>query len=195
MIKVKLVWIAFVIVVVGCSVNSSKQDKLELIVAVVEPDRIRFAGKGAGAGMMLMSSMGPMGIAIGVAIDEGIGKDIDENARSLDFDMREIFSAALQQQWQRAAQKSVSKNFDNTMSVTIERYGFITQAGENDPVAPQLHVTLGERTLKFPEDFASRSTIPTAPLAKVKTDAQLVRSLYEQASAIVSESLIISQTE
>ena len=44
------------------------------------PDRISFQGKGAGAGMALMSSMGPIGIAIGVAIDEGIAKDIRETA-------------------------------------------------------------------------------------------------------------------
>ena len=42
-----------------------------------EDNRIRFKGKGASAGMMLMSSMGPTGIAIGVAIDEGIAKKIN----------------------------------------------------------------------------------------------------------------------
>lgn len=39
-------------------------------------ERFEFSGKGAGAGMMMAGSMGAMGIAIGVAIDVGIAKDI-----------------------------------------------------------------------------------------------------------------------
>lgn len=63
---------------IGCA--SIGQSTSKLSFSVNEEDaRVGFEGKGAAAGMMLMSSMGPMGIAIGVAIDEGIAKKINES--------------------------------------------------------------------------------------------------------------------
>ncbi len=52
------------------------QKEMSYAIMLAEPHVIRFEGKGAAAGVMMSSSMGPMGIAIGVAIDEGIAKDI-----------------------------------------------------------------------------------------------------------------------
>ena len=54
----------------GCThLRYEKSQKAQLSISIIEQDRIRFSGKGAGAGMMMSSSMGAMGIAIGVAIE------------------------------------------------------------------------------------------------------------------------------
>jgi hypothetical protein len=64
----------------GCSsLSLFTQKPIEIIYT--SPDRISFQGKGAGAGIALISSMGPVGIALGVAIHEGIAKDIRTTAK------------------------------------------------------------------------------------------------------------------
>lgn len=47
-------------------------------VCLSESFDIQYAGNGSAMGMMMSSSMGPMGIAIGVAIDEGKEKKIKQ---------------------------------------------------------------------------------------------------------------------
>ena len=46
---------------------------------------IKYTGKSAVASFALMGVMGPMGAAIGVAIDEGISKDIRKNIEASGF--------------------------------------------------------------------------------------------------------------
>ncbi len=53
--------------------------KTEMTLVIPDDNYISFTGKGAGAGMALMSTMGPVGVAIGLAIDEGIAKEIRSN--------------------------------------------------------------------------------------------------------------------
>ncbi len=145
-------------------------------VSITEPDRIRFQGKGAGAGMMLMSSMGAMGIAIGVAIDEGIGKDIDAAARSAEFDIQQIMAAAMEE------------SHFNSAGLTIERYGFLTRSGDNDPVAAQLHITFSQkdgsqRSVKYPEDFDA-ALVNTYPLEEVKENGMLSIEAFKYAAKV-----------
>lgn len=74
---------------------------------VAEPNRIRFSGKGAGAGMMLSSSMGAMGVAIGIAIDAGIAKDIQETASKNGIIPSEIVKAKLQQAFGKSNRRHI----------------------------------------------------------------------------------------
>ena len=74
--------IFFILSLSACSaLDSRDSEPLVIDVVVSEPARMRFQGKGASAGAMLMSAMGPVGIGIGVAIDEGIAKEIDRAAQ------------------------------------------------------------------------------------------------------------------
>ncbi len=141
-------------------------------VTVAEPDRIRFHGKGAGAGMMLMSSMGPMGIAVGVAIDEGIGKDINKVAKEVGFNIQTTLLQHLPAKY-------------NITSITIERYGFVLRSGKNDPAAPQLHISVtnnkGETTaVKYPEEFDA-TTVATYPLDELKLKGELTLKAFNVA--------------
>ena len=98
------------------------------------PDRISFQGKGAGAGIALMSSMGPVGIAIGVAIDEGIAKDIRETAKSDGVDFTVLFKNAV-------AEMDVLKHAEG---IDVKRYGFIIKDGSKDYVAAEVHLKVTE---------------------------------------------------
>ena len=73
--KFAYVLAALVVVFSGCVTHKS-QPQLGYTVTLPQPNRIRFSGKGAGAGVMMASTVGPMGIAIGVAIDDQAGKSV-----------------------------------------------------------------------------------------------------------------------
>lgn|GEM_PF-2853016 len=69
--------LTFISLTLGCASVLPTPSKTPKVTVVIDPNAsLTFEGKGAGAGIMLMSTMGPAGIAIGVAIDVGIGKDI-----------------------------------------------------------------------------------------------------------------------
>jgi len=133
---------------------------------------MHFSGKGAGASMMLSSSMGAMGVAVGIAIDAGIAKDIGKVASESNFDIEAIVADVFEDQ--------ASKNIE----VTIARYGFLTAPssdGISDPVVPQLHLLIKDRlgssasAVRIPEGLTDpngctltrrgkRSTIPILQL-------------------------------
>ena len=98
-------------------------------------DRISFQGKGAGAGMALMSTMGPVGIALGVAIDEGIANDIRNNADNSGVEFQALFQQAVEQ----------TNLFKQAESIEVKQYGFVIKNGSKDYVAAEIRalVTMG----------------------------------------------------
>ena len=130
--------LCFILVLGACSSWNTKTLVPEVSVIKPEPNRIRFSGKGAGAGMMLMSSMGPSGIAIGVAIDEGIGKDIEKTATINNINFADFISENFTQQLVAYNQTLESnKAVIKVATLEIERYGFITTSGDNDPLTSE----------------------------------------------------------
>ena len=112
-------------------------------VVVEGQDRIRFYGKGASAGMMMSSSMGPMGIAIGVAIDEGIGKEIHEAFVEAGGDFSEIVQRETEAWLAHLCNQNVIEletvcSTSNPLIVRVHRYGFVSATGDNDPIKPEL---------------------------------------------------------
>jgi hypothetical protein len=129
----------------GCSqLSFSKSHILQISISVTDQDRIRFSGKGAGAGMMMSSSMGVMGIAIGVAIDEGIGKDI-HTAFVEDGGNFSLLVQSETESWlsticaENEKPKEVCESASQ-LHINIYRYGFVTISGEDDPVKPELDI-------------------------------------------------------
>ena len=134
--------------------------------------------------MMMMSSMGPMGIAVGVAIDEGIGKDIDEVAKAASLDIvvlvKEAFDYAL---------SAMETKPQGEINIHIDRYGFITEAGDGDPVIAELALSLnGAETIRFPDFLTAqeRSGL-TAQLDSVKTDAITIKEQLKKASMLLAQ--------
>ena len=184
----------------SCSLNKASNDHFEVKTNVSEPSKVRFAGKGAGAGMMLMSSMGPMGIAIGVAIDEGIANDIDKTAKMSGFDIETSVLQTLSSTLKAKAQKNAFKvQSVNEIIIEISRYGFVIQPGEDDLVTAQLHlnISLDDQEwlkIKYPEQLTEqqRKDIKTETLELVKVDGQVIESLFHHALHKVNN--IINET-
>ena len=178
----------------GCSTTTklSVNQTLQLDINIVDPDRIRFSGKGAGAGMMLSGSMGAMGVAVGVAIDEGIGKQIDETARAGGVNIKNIVAAAF-----IAANQEFGTGNAAKMELAIQRYGFVTAAGEGDPVLPQLQISLLKEgipslSVKYPDQFEVQSVFQ---LDQIKINAELIEAALAQAAESMANRIFGSRSE
>lgn len=148
-------------------------------------DKLSFEGRGAGAGMMLMSSMGPAGIAIGVAIDVGIAKDIEKavNITSVTFEQ------LLQRQLGMGCTKFDSKLSNNHLkTVTIEKYGFKVAKGDSESVVAWFSLALNdnaEATVNYPADFEQLDTaLPSIPFNVVKSDGEAAVQLWRDSLAV-----------
>lgn len=119
----------------GCSIFNQALSP-NIIVNLPPEHRMHFSGKGAGAGMMMAASMGPMGIAIGVAIDEGIAKDIGRAANEAGVDVAGIVLSAFENAFVGRAE---------TLEIAVVEYGFVTQPGVEgveDPVVAYLELVV-----------------------------------------------------
>ncbi|ABE53439.1 hypothetical protein Sden_0142 [Shewanella denitrificans OS217] len=161
------------VLVSGCQsapelAKASAQTQPKIEIGFTEPKQIVFQGKGAGAGIALMSAMGPVGIAVGVAIDAGIAKDIGTVSMQQGFDidamLQQGLSAATTQDYQlkisAAEPSSVSENepavelstehtTEPSTELSIEdaakvpklqlvRFGYKIVPGENDATSAEL---------------------------------------------------------
>ena len=181
----------FLILCTACA-SQKAPFKKTLAVEVAQPDRIRFSGKGAAAGAMMSASMGPMGIAIGIAIDEGIGKDIDAAARKVDFDMAKLLAKEYE-----AAQNSLPAH-KAWRSVTVERYGFVFKSVDGEErVVPELRLSVkpisgGMLTVHYPHDYkgALAAELPHYGFDQIKSDGDLVvRSLADACGRVIQSSV------
>lgn len=115
---------------VGCASNVAQ------FIPVTYGDRetLYFTGRGAAAGIMMDAYMGGAGVAIGIAIDEGIAKDIFSAllANNPKFSMVALVGGVLREQ----EKKGVS--ITDLKSVVIDKYGF--QSAPDDKVSPLLEM-------------------------------------------------------
>lgn len=142
-----------------------------------DPARVRFQGKGAAAGMMMSSSMGPMGVAIGVAIDEGIAKDIQAAADKAGCALDQVVADAFEKASARHGRSAIQKNPDSegVAVIRIHRIGFMVTAGEADSayVAADLSIRFKDvdYLLRHPVE---QDTQPfTAPLERLKVEGKI----------------------
>jgi hypothetical protein len=182
MIKLRIFALSIsVFVLTSCAQFQKASPKLpEISISIKDQDRIRFSGKGAGAGMMMSSSMGAMGIAIGVAIDEGIGKDIHEAFVAEGGDFSLLIQTETESWLSEICQEEIKPQDlcspSTQFNINIYRYGFVTTSGENDPVKPELDISFNlnqdlEKRLNLKEVDLSSAHMP---LADAKTDGKQV---------------------
>ena len=164
----------------GCSsfsiFSSTLVKKAPVEIIYSSPDRISFQGKGAGAGMALMATMGPVGIALGVAIDEGIAKDIRETAKAGNVNFKEMFSKAV-------PSIDILKNANR---IEVKKYGFVIKDGSKDYVAAEIHLKVIDETNKAIDVvLSSRSsqqeTESWVTLDDVKIKPEKVEMLFKMA--------------
>ncbi|WP_155734331.1 hypothetical protein [Pseudoalteromonas luteoviolacea] len=111
----KAIWLSLcVLMVSGCSISLKP---LQMDSAF---PKVSYVGRGAAAGPMLMGAMGPMGIAVGMAIDEGIGKDI-----------KSALSGSLVQN-QAVVVESVAANYPDAHRFALRKIEFKADTSNDD---------------------------------------------------------------
>jgi hypothetical protein len=155
-------------------------------VDIQEGQRLSYSGKGAGAGVMLAGTMGPMGIAIGAAIDVGIAKKIEEQALQANFDLRNVIEEAFE-----------SAATPGDLNVTVLRYGFENAQAHDDivdPVTPFLELEIAYdcrggcenvHSLRVPNGVSDleECSVPTFPLEALKINGSMTVEAFQRASA------------
>lgn len=140
----KYLFLILIIFVQSCALNGrvTAERAPTIVFNVDEPNRIHFEGRGAGAGVMLSSAMGPMGIAIGVAIDEGIAKDIRASASREGIDVSQIIKSGITELLLADSERLTGLVGDQStlanrrLELTLHRYGFKVAKGSDDLVVP-----------------------------------------------------------
>lgn len=158
-----------------CLITSCTQTRTPSIeVTYGERQSLYFTGRGSAAGIMMDSVLGGAGIAIGIAIDEGIAKDISVAilASNPDFSMKVLIEEALR------ARKLVA----GLRSVVIDKYGF--QAAPDDNVIPLMQlkfICISGSSHKV--SFVTNENVTAIPFEQSKTNGRLVEKLLRDAVA------------
>ena len=168
--KQKIFWL-IIFLLSSCATFQPAQPNIH----IGERESLAFTGKGAAAGVMMDAYLGGAGVAIGIAIDEGIAKDIEKNItqRSGGFDMLRLVESVLH---------SGKYQELGASDVYIDTYGFKTFPGEGDRVTAWLKVRFKENsdevTLTFPDDSPGPEALE---LSEVKTNPEAAYHLLENA--------------
>ena len=173
-----------VMILSGCATKAATPVQ----VKTGERTTLAFTGKGAAAGVMMDAFLGGAGVAIGIAIDEGIAKDITENILKppATFNVVSVVEKNI------LALKSERKSFQilkgsdappkNSVSVVVDTYGFRSFPGEGDKVTAWIKLRFIEKTkesiVNYPADFESPKAID---LSEVKTNSKVATVALEDA--------------
>ncbi|HMW50223.1 MAG TPA: hypothetical protein PKC70_18135 [Cellvibrionaceae bacterium] len=175
-----------------CSCGSFTNKPAYKLAAPPEMD-ITFTGRGTAFGPMLMSAMGPAGIAVGMAIDVGIGKDIEKFGFADGLKVDELFAESITQvaQNQKFNRGFFSSHYSSNFQLL--KIGFIEPPGQNDCIQPTLVINVlkggWHKTYQYPEDFQADKNMPLpgASLEQLKSPQSPARSLLKQAFTQVIE--------
>lgn len=188
--NVKLTLIFSAVFLSSCSavtpLTPSDFAKSTLIVQWAEPHKIHFQGKGVGAGIALMSTMGAMGMAIGAAIDEGISKQLtqaqltsNKQLKSLIIKQAEhVFSERFDILWRAHSQLDVKHL--GSKKITIKQIGFKLRPGHTEGVCGEVIFSITSQnntpiTFHYPNDITvsddqKNTACVVYELEKLKTD-------------------------
>ena len=137
-------------------------------------ESVSFTGRGAAAGIMLDSVMGAGGIAIGIAIDEGIAKEISTNlhAHAKDFSIQNTLRSQID--------KSTDKNL---LEIKIKNYVFRTYPKGDDQISAWLDLEFvcknKSHSINYPQDF---SEVSSEDFMTIKMDGKTSFDLLNQSA-------------
>ncbi|MEY4589095.1 MAG: hypothetical protein RL497_1171 [Pseudomonadota bacterium] len=149
---------------------------------------LSFTGRGAASSAMLMSAMGPAGIAVGLAIDVGIGKDIEKLGFAEGLNADVLFASAV------GAINKPSKLFFSSKQKPhfhLQKIGFVELSGQDNLITPAIELSVvradWKKTYRYPDDFhpAANTPLPSASLEQLKSPQSPARTLVQQALAAV----------
>ncbi|MCE2027215.1 hypothetical protein [Sessilibacter corallicola] len=190
-------------VLAGCTTTFEKTSlKATDYEIKLEKSKFSFEGKGSSAGFMLMSAMGPAGIAVGVAIDEGISKEITQSA--LDGKETSEFQTLIKSYVDQAINKTSLLNkkdsalflkaIESSKKPVIFEFketGFTTVKGNQEQVMAKINlvITLNDNfvELNFPDSIPDSKTLPTANFEQIKKDGATVEQVWVDSFQILFE--------
>lgn len=160
--------------------------------------KVHFEGKGAAAGMMMTSSIGAMGMAVGVAIDEGISKEIMDNAVKANIDFEASLAGRIQNRVKQAVSDGRLRG-EPAWMVDIARYGFVFKGLGSERVLADIRLVLkkadGSVAVKFsyPNDVVGDKALKSLPwlaFDSVKTEPKYAEQVLLASADIVVEKLV-----
>ena len=175
-----------VVTFILCSCSSLER-KPPYTLTLPEDRHVNFSGRGSASGPMLMSAMGPAGIAVGLAIDVGIGKDIEKFGFTDGLKLDELFAYSATETIKTSIvgreyfSKQPAPNFQ------VSKIGFVELSGQNNLIQPAIELSVQkgtwQKTYRYPEDFqAGKDTpLPGATLEQLKSIQSPARQLLQQA--------------
>ncbi|KZZ43067.1 MAG: hypothetical protein MK185_10280 [Saccharospirillaceae bacterium] len=167
----KISLLSLLVLLSSCSVLGYKNSQNTIYIE--NTATIKYSGKGAGASFALMGAMGPMGAAIGVAIDEGISKDIRKNIEASGFDL----VAHLCEQYREKEVYCVSDSDGARQTLVIQSID-LTSKGSDDLMQLKVEaVSISSKLVETPLEYMSGET--TITLEQAKSDKNSVRRLFE----------------
>ena len=176
LLRINLIMRIVLLLLVSCLTISCAHTRAPSVpVEYGDRQTLYFTGKGAAAGIMMDSLLGGTGVAIGIAIDEGIAKDIAAAIQKVnpEFDIRKL----VQEQLLIASDEIATKNWQ---SLVIEKYGF--KVVDGDFVIPVLE--LGVNCKGGAEKIhVERNPVNSdkAELELIKEDGEIGLSLLQHA--------------
>jgi hypothetical protein len=176
LLRINLTMRIILLLLVSCLTISCAHTRAPSVpVEYGDRQTLYFTGKGAAAGMMMDSLLGGTGVAIGIAIDEGIAKDIAVAIQKAnpEFDIRKL----VQDNLVMVGGEVPTKNWQ---SVVVEKYGF--KVVDGDFVSPVLELTVdcegGAEIIQFERSPADSAK---AELELIKKDGDVGLNLMQQA--------------
>jgi len=177
--KVLTLFSIFFLVIQSCAFNpSSTAPSPEIAV----PEEIQYQGDGSAAAMM-SAAMGPMGIAIGAAIEQGFGHDINKVFQQQGFTLRALVSDAFQQSFQEKPHL-----LQKITNITIHSIGYKKPPASGSKVFPFFAgtVLMDGKEIKF-ESEANPNSDRGETLEVLKADGTAVyQSLLVEMKAVLS---------
>jgi len=162
---------------------SACQSTSQINIQIQGKQSLSFTGRGAAAGAMLDSLM-PGGIAIGIAIDEGIAKDFYKSILDYqpDFSIQKLIHSHL---------KKSHSNFDH---IEIKSYGFRTSSKGENQISAWLDLQFVCKQnvvdVAYPSDF---SDIATEDFDRLKNNGKKLFEMLDEAVYRALQSSINNQ--
>lgn len=163
-----LIW--WLTLISGCSLFGYKNSQNTIYIE--NTATTKYTGKGAGASFALMGAMGPVGAAIGVAIDEGISKDIRKNIENSGFDL----VAHLCEQYRKQEIDCVS-DAEKAQQILVIQSIELTSKGSDDWMRFKVKATHADSSaIETQRVYQSGETKVTLEQAKENTGS--IRNLF-----------------
>lgn len=179
----------------GCSLIPSQEKAGNLDIVFDTKKELSFEGKGAGAGIALMSTMGPMGMAIGVAIDAGIANDLNESLSKSSTNLSTILIQEGGRYFENVSIVDGAVAETQNHQLIISKIGFHTVSGKNDPACMKIEATFlnkdgVKKKISYPDltDDKKNESI-AAPLSDLKSNSDLIADTVRQSIAQMLRSI------